>query len=122
LIQEIANVIGSQREQAFSGRVGNADALLFKRDAFAHENKVRLLYVDAAEELKKNEQIEVAIDPNSLIEEITFDPRIQGGDQEAWRTNWIRERRFKNEVNRSLLYRGISLIVPLFTQEQLAKV
>jgi hypothetical protein len=93
---------------------------VFKRDGFAHENEVRLLYVDAAKEFEKNEQIEVAIDPNSLIEEITFDPRIQGGNQEAWRTNWIRERRFKNEVNRSLLYRGISLIVPLFTQEELA--
>jgi hypothetical protein len=121
LTQEVANIIGSQRERAFSGAAGHADALLFKRDAFTHENEVRLLYVDVAKEFENQEQIEVTIDPNSLIEEITFDPRIRGGNQEAWRTKWIRERRFKNEVNRSLLYLGVGLVVPLFTQEDLAK-
>jgi hypothetical protein len=121
LTQEVANIIRSFREQAFSGASGQADARLFKRDAFAHENEVRLLYVDVARQFDTRDQVEVPIDPNFFIEEITFDPRIRGGNQEAWRTNWIRERRFNNEVNRSLLYLGAALIVPLFTQEELAK-
>ena len=47
---------------------------------------------------------------------------MRGGNQEAWRTTWIRERGFKNEVNRSDLYRGIILVVQLFTQEELAQI
>lgn len=120
LLQEIANIIGSHREKAFSGTAGQADALLFKRDAFAHEQEVRLLYIDTANEFMDQDQIEIAIDPNSLIEEITIDPRVLGGEQEAWRINWIRDLGFKNKINRSLLYLGAALIVPLFTQDELA--
>ncbi len=113
LLQEVANIIRSRREQAFSGNAGNADALLYKRDPFAHENEIRLIYVDAEKEFEHQEQIEVAIDPNKLIEEITIDPRVLAGNQEIWRTNWIRDLGFKNPVNRSLLYLGTALIVHL---------
>jgi len=122
LRQEVANVIGSKRESAFRDAAGHADALLFKRDSFAHENEVRLLYVDAGRKFESKDQIDLALDANSLVEEITFDPRVSGGTQEHWRTNWVRDRGFKNEVNRSHLYLGISLIVPTFTQEDLTQV
>jgi len=121
LRQEIANVLNSKRETAFGGTAGHAEALLFKRDAFAHEKEVRLLYVDAEREFESKDQIDLELDANSLIEEITFDPRVSGGTQERWRTDWVRDRGFKNEVNRSHLYLGIMLIVPTFTQEELAQ-
>jgi hypothetical protein len=122
LLQEVANIIGSHRDKAFSGSTGQANALLFKRDAFTHEQEVRLLYVDAKQQFLNQEQIETVVDPNWLIDEITIDPRIRAGQQELWRTQWIRDHGFKNEVNRSLLYLGTSMIVPLFTQEELANI
>jgi hypothetical protein len=121
LLQEVANIIGSHREKAFSGREGQAESLLFKRDAFAHEQEVRLLYIDVAQDFLQKEQIEVAVDPNSLVEEITIDPRVRGGQQESWRSQQIRDAGFKNEINRSLLYLGTALTVSLFTQEELAR-
>ena len=121
LLQEIANTIGSNRENAFSGAAGQADALLFKRDAFTHEQEVRLLYVDTKCEFLNQDQIEISVDPNSLIDEITVDPRVRGGQQEAWRIAWIRGLGFSNEINRSLLYQNTLMIVPLFSQEELAK-
>src|SRR5258708_14812113 len=66
LTQEVANIIGSQREEAFGGSKGNAEAHLRKRDAFAHENEVRLLYVDLEKEFENDEQLSLAIDPNQL--------------------------------------------------------
>lgn len=120
LLQELTNRIGSDRENAVLGAARQADARLFKRNAFAHEQEVRLLYVDTHQEFAREEQIEISVDPNSFIEEITIDPRILAGEQEAYRTNWIRNFGFKNDVNRSLLYLGVMLSVQLFNQEELA--
>jgi hypothetical protein len=59
------------------------------------------------------------VDVTSVIEEITLDPRVRGGDEEAKRIEWIRGRGFSNAVKRSLLYLGVLLSVPLFTGEDL---
>jgi len=83
---------------------GHADALFLKRDAFSHEQEVRLLYVDAAKEFADKKLIEVPIDLNAVIEEITLDPRVRGGTQEYERTEWLRSAGFNGTVNRSSLY------------------
>ena len=74
------------------------------------KKSVRLLYVDVEREFEGKDQIDLAVDANSLVEEITFDPRIRGGTQELSRTNWVRDQGFKNEVNRSPLYRSIKIV------------
>jgi len=119
LTQHIANVIGTHRDQAFSGVSGHVDALRLKRIAFAHESEVRLLYIDADREFEGKDQIEVPIDVNAVIEEITLDPRIPEGTKYANRERWLRQRHFKNEINKSLLYQKIIMMVPLYSPEDL---
>lgn len=52
-------------------------SLLLKREEFEHEKEVRLLYFVDSESIKKeNNIIKFEVNPNDLVEEICFDPRI----------------------------------------------
>jgi len=121
LRQYVGNAVRTYREMAFSGIDGHADGLLLKRSPFAHESEVRLLYIDSDREFEGQQQIEVPIDVNDVIEEITLDPRVHGGGQEARRAKWLKKNGFKNQINRSLLYLGVLMTVPLFNPEDLKK-
>jgi hypothetical protein len=117
LTERIMEEISARHRLAFSGVQGHVDALRFKRDAFVHEHEVRLLYIDADREFENKQQIEIPIDVNSLIEEITLDPRVPVGEQEHLRKQWLQQKGFKNEINRSTLYqavifKGVSVKVP----------
>ncbi len=89
-----------------------------KRTAFAHENEVRLLYVDADREFEGKDQIEVPIDVNSVIEEITLDLRLPEGQKQANRKTWLQNKGFKNEINMSQLCQKIIMVVPLYKSEE----
>lgn len=73
------------------------------------------------EQFLNQDQIGITVDTNSVIDEITVDPRVRG-QQEAWRIAWIKGLGFSNEINRSLLYQNTLMVVPLFSQEELAKI
>jgi hypothetical protein len=119
LTQYIANAIGNYREKAFGGISGHADALSLKRDPFRHESEVRLLYIDADRRLVGRDFIEVPIDVNAVIEEMTFDPRTMTGGGETKRKAWLEGKGFENTINTSHLYLGVFLQVPLFKPEDL---
>lgn len=52
-----------------------AQSLLLKRQAFAHEDEVRLIWVcDDKRDVDK--VMTVNVNPNDFIEEVTFDPRL----------------------------------------------
>ena len=119
LKQYIADIIGTNREHAFSGFSGHVDALMLKRNAFEHEQEIRLLYIDTGREFKGEDQVEVPIDVNTVIEEITLDPRIPEGDKRIRREKWLRSKDFKNEISISMLYLGILLDVQLHPPEEL---
>jgi hypothetical protein len=75
--QRLANLIQKHGPSALgSGRL-RAGLLLLKREAFAHEREVRLMCVDERKNVT-GDVINVAIDPNVLFEEVTFDPRLVG--------------------------------------------
>lgn len=59
----------------FSGSIGQARSLLFKRNAFKHENEVRLIYLDPHNQADSNVYL-YPCDPLSMIDRITFDPRM----------------------------------------------
>jgi hypothetical protein len=119
LRQYVANAVGTYREKAFAGISGHADGLSLKREPFRHESEVRLLYIDADRKFEGKESVEVPIDVNAVIEEITLDPRTMTGGGEPNRKAWLQDNGFKSTINTSLLYLGILLDVPLFKPEDL---
>ena len=97
----------------------NAETLLkslfIKRKEFNHEKEVRLIIhknINREDELKgiEHKYIQLNIEPNEFIEEITFDPRI---DDKVFQTykNVILKMGFKNPINKSELYKYDRLIV-----------
>jgi hypothetical protein len=115
----IANAIGTYRDKAFAGVSGHADGLLLKRTPFAHEHEIRLLYVDSARKHERQDHIEIPINVNAVIEQITLDPRARTGGGEVKRRKWLEENGFKNEIDASLLYLGLLMVVPLYKPEDL---
>ena len=77
-------------------------SLLLKRKAFVHENEIRLLYQSL--DNKVDELYRYAVDPSSLISEITIDPRKT--DVEFEMTKFIIEKsiNYKGIINKSDLY------------------
>ncbi len=59
----------------FNGSIGQARSLLFKRKAFKHEKEIRLIYLDPHNQSNSNVYL-YPCDPLSLIDRITFDPRM----------------------------------------------
>lgn len=115
----VVNEVGSYREKAFSGVSGHADALLLKRTPFKHESEVRLLYIDSDRKFQNQEFIEVPIDVNAVVEEITLDPRLRSGGGEPKRREWLETNGYKNSINSSALYQRLMITVPLFKPEDL---
>ncbi|MGD9368632.1 MAG: DUF2971 domain-containing protein [Desulfobacteraceae bacterium] len=60
-------------KERFDGSIGQARSLLFKRNAFKHENEVRLIYLHPRNQSDSNVYL-YHCDPLSLIDRITFDP------------------------------------------------
>lgn len=94
LLREIANAVALHGLQAFEVPSNRAKLLLLKREAFSHENEVRIIYIQEAQELREA-IIRVPIEPSAVFDEISFDPRLQ-----------TFERRERETVIRSLGYEG----------------
>ena len=77
-------------------------SLLLKRNAFVHENEIRLLYQSLDNEA--GDLYRYAVDPSGLISEITIDPRKT--DAEFEMTKFIIEKsiNYKGIINKSDLY------------------
>src|ERR1035438_4464935 len=83
---------------------GPVVALLFKRKEFSHEQEVRLVFQCDKTELK-DETKYFPMDPNSLFEEMEFDPRILDPKIIAIWEQEFRALGFKNPIRQSPLYR-----------------
>jgi hypothetical protein len=75
--QSLANKLSNKDgPKYFSTPQGRADSLFVKRAMFRHEDEVRLLCIGTGK-LDEGEKIkQFDIDPNSLFDEISFDPRL----------------------------------------------
>jgi hypothetical protein len=79
--QRFANAIHGYGLDAFKHPELRAQSLLVKRPAFAHEDEVRLIYVELRPIDNFPPRIQVRLpDVNNLIDEVWFDPRLQGLD------------------------------------------
>jgi len=62
-------------KNSFGGNFGQAKSLLFKRNSFIYENEIRLIFLDPNNR-PHTKLYEYKCDVFSLIDSITFDPRI----------------------------------------------
>ncbi len=87
----------------FSGNIGQARSLLFKRNAFKHEKEVRLIYLDPHNKSDSNVYL-YPCDPLTLIDRITFDPRMSPRLFKIYRDH-LKAIGYKGPVIQSGLYR-----------------
>jgi len=81
---------------------GQVSTLLLKREEFAHEKEVRLIY--NREGSKTDENIyQYPIDPLEFIDQIVFDPRMSGYTIAAI-TDFLKSRGFSKYIGKSKLY------------------
>lgn len=115
-MQLIANVIGKEHLNAFSGGLGHAWSLLIKRKPFEHEREVRLIVVERREGHRNEPVMEIPIDPNELFEEAILDPRLQVDDARDRETE-LRSLGFSGLISKSQLYQR--MIPEIVLQEPL---
>jgi len=73
--QMVVNTLAGKGPVEIGRGEHRAQSLLLKRQAFAHEDEVRLIWVcDDKRDVDK--VMTVNVNPNDFIEEVTFDPRL----------------------------------------------
>jgi hypothetical protein len=73
--QKIVNILSNKGPVEIGRGENRAQSLLLKRQAFSHEDEVRLIWVcDVQRDVPK--PMTVNANPNDFIEEVTFDPRL----------------------------------------------
>ena len=97
-----------------SSGTGHAQTLLMKRVAFEHEKEIRLIYrvTQGTREIVDENQklIKFDIEPNSLFDEIVFDPRMT--EQDFTRCSQkVRELGFTKNITQSTLYQVPDLTI-----------
>lgn len=109
-VDEIRNY---RRLELEGSGAGVAKTLLIKREAFAHENEVRLLYWHGREN-PIEQQYKYELDPFTLIDEIVLDPRM-GAAEATNKFDEIRRIGYQGVLFQSDLYRapeGIFVDIP----------
>lgn len=109
LLQEIANAIVRNGLGVFEVPSNRAKLLLLKRDAFSHEAEVRLLFVQHDAQ-PRADILQIPIEPSSVFDEISFDPRLKTFERRE-RETWIARAGFTGVVRESDLYQRTLLEV-----------
>lgn len=81
---------------------GQAESLLFKRKEFEPEQEIRLIYLEPHNK-GDDDFYHYELDPSVVIDEITFDPRMEDGLYGTY-LSIIHKLGFSGEVNKSKLY------------------
>jgi hypothetical protein len=111
LLQEIANAVGSFGLNVFGHPANRAKLLLMKRMAFAHEAEVRLIVV-YRQQTSSERTFPIRIDPNSVFDEIAFDPRLERFERME-REAAFKSLGFTGRFGESQLYMGALLQIRL---------
>jgi hypothetical protein len=86
------------------GTHGHVDTLLLKRTEFEPEAEARLLYLDPRNK-DHGDFFTYSIDPPSLFEQITFDPRMEDMQCSTYESI-LRSYGYAGEINKSGLYKA----------------
>jgi hypothetical protein len=94
--------------------VGIAETVLIKRQAFAPEKEVRLIYLNQRTN-PADGVFKYGVDPNALIKDAVLDPRLKEEDADGWKKQF-REAGFSGRIIQSGLYKppkGIFINLPV---------
>lgn len=111
LLQEIANAVGKVGLDVFDHPGNRAKLLLMKREAFAHEVEVRLMVIRHKSD-SSDVVFRIWIDPNTVFDEITFDPRLEIFERKE-RESLISGLGYTGQFRESSLYQKVLLQIRL---------
>lgn len=80
-----------------------AKTFLIKRRAFSHEREIRLMYFEK-DHLKTEKMFFYPIQPNKLIDQVMFDPRMSIDETNSLKSRIRAETKYTGKMMRSLLY------------------
>lgn len=89
-----------------------AELLCVKREAFAHESEIRLLYCDVDRKRADGKVYRYGFDPNSVLKSVEVDPRMSQQDADAV-ISQLRLEGLTVPAARSTLYDAPSFTIPL---------
>lgn len=102
VLNNIGITIKTNGLDAYRAPENRARLLLMKREAFSHENELRVLFVQRDTDSIR-EILQIPIDPNEVFEEISFDPRVDEFERKE-RKEVIKKLGFKGIINDNDLY------------------
>ncbi len=85
---------------------GQAQTLLFKRNAFKHENEIRIIFNGQGK--IRGDLYPIKIDPFDFIDDIVFDPQIQYSEFKKEKEK-LKKLGFKKRIVKSILYQSPKL-------------
>jgi len=99
---KIGAVLGKIGPYSMGSGENRAQALLLKRKAFSHEDEARLIWV-YREPRDASKPLTVNLEPNSFIDEVRFDPRLESFER-IERQERARALEYTGNFSDSLLY------------------
>lgn len=84
------------------GSQGQAESLLFKREAFTPEEEIRLIFLDPHNR-GKSDYYHYPLNPSDEILQITFDPRMEDSLYDTY-SSILRKYRYSGDIGKSTLY------------------
>lgn len=84
--------------------IAAAKSLLYKRDSFKHEEEVRIIFINHVLDDAKPKISKFTINPKSLIESVTLDPRLENVDYKRQK-DIIKAVGYSGGISKSSLYK-----------------
>lgn len=81
-----------------------ASTLLVKRNAFEHENEVRLIYLSGESTPVNKDLFAYNMNPNELVEQVMLHPQMSKEDANRVKSKILAETGFAGELLQSMLY------------------
>ena len=93
-----------------------ARSLLVKRNAFEHEDEVRLIYFEGDQTVHENGVYKYPLDPHVVFDQVMIDPRMSYKKYVSFKKEIIEKTGFDEaRIKRSLLYKppaGFMVVIP----------
>lgn len=90
------------KNNLWGGHLNQAKSLLFKREAFAPEQEIRLIFLEPHNN-GADDFYHYALAPSDIIEQITFDPRMEDGLYKTY-SSILRKHGYSGDIGKSTLY------------------
>lgn len=111
IAQRIVNACSKYGPEFFRTVQGRGDALLQKRSYFEHEQEVRLLMISRSNQFSGTIR-HFEIDPNTLFQSISFDPRLTEYERRERETE-LTDAGYTGQITKDDSYQGALFILAM---------